>query len=88
MISPANSQMGALCRRNTKGLMCGISRWPGPWSHRQPRPSKAFVHLTLKLTFEDGLIVNAPELSDLREALELVSLGNTIVTAERYGGSS
>lgn len=50
--------------------------------------NKAFVHITLKLTFADGLAVDAPELTDLRDALELVSLGNTNVTAERYAGGS
>ena len=46
----------------------------------------AFAELTLTLRFEGGLAINAPEISDLREAFDLVSLGHTTFTAERYDG--
>ena len=48
----------------------------------------AFVDMTLTLEFVDGLAIGAPELSDLRDAFELVSLGHTTFTAERHVGGS
>ena len=48
----------------------------------------AFVALTLELEFTDGLAIVAPELSDLRDVLELVSLGHTDISAERFSEGS
>ena len=48
----------------------------------------AFAELTLTLRFEGGLAINAPEISDLREAFDLVSLGHTTFTAERHDGGT
>ena len=48
----------------------------------------AHVSLALKLIFSDGLGLNAPELSDLRDAFDLVSLGHTDIAAERHDGGS
>ena len=47
----------------------------------------AFVDLTLTLEFANGLAIGAPELSDLRDAFELVSLGHTTLAAERHDGA-
>ena len=49
---------------------------------------KAFVELTLALKFEGGLDIDAPEFTDLRDAFELVSLGHTTLSAERFDGGS
>ncbi len=49
---------------------------------------KAFVNMSLTFGFTDGLEVDGQEISDLREALELVSLGHTIVTAKRHDGDA
>ena len=48
----------------------------------------ALADLTLTLKFEGGLAIDAPELSDLREAFDLVSLGHTTFTAERCDGGT
>jgi hypothetical protein len=48
----------------------------------------AFVDMTLMLEFANGLAIGAPELSDLRDAFELVSLGHTTFTADRHDGGS
>ena len=48
----------------------------------------AFAELTLTLRFADGMGIGAPELSDLREAFDLVSLGHTTFKAERHDGGS
>ena len=49
---------------------------------------KAFVSMTLTLGFTDGLEVDGQGISDLREALELVSLGHTLVTVKRHDGGA
>ena len=48
----------------------------------------AFVNMKLSLRFDGGLALDAPELSDLRDAFDLVSLGHTEFTAERHEGGS
>ena len=47
---------------------------------------KAFVSMKLILNYTGGLDVNGQDLADLREALELVALGHTVVTAARHDG--
>lgn len=46
------------------------------------------VNLVLTLAYDNGLEADAPEMSDLRDALELVALGSTEVTAERFSGGA
>ena len=48
--------------------------------------NSALADLTLTLGFEDGLPIDAPEISDLRDAFGIVSLGHTTFTAERHDG--
>ena len=49
---------------------------------------KAFVTMALTLSNMDGMDVDGHELADLREALDLVSLGHVVVTAARHGGDT
>ena len=49
---------------------------------------RAIARIGLELPFPDGLPVTAPELADLRDVFELVSLGHTEVTIERHTGDS
>jgi len=71
-----------------KGIYGRYQSVAGTLESQAAQADEAFVNLTLELAFEDGLSIIAPELSDLRDSLELVSLGHTTITAERFGGGS
>ena len=53
---------------------------------RESQAEKTLVGIALNLSYRDGLKVNGLDVADLRDALELVSLGRTVVTAERHDG--
>ena len=56
----------------------------GALESQASQADRAIANLKLALRFDDGLSVSAPELSDLRDVLELVSLGHTEITVERH----
>ena len=79
---------GGVLETQYQGTYVRYQSVAGTLESQASQADRAFVDLTLDLAFADGLAMAAPELSDLRDALELVSLGHTVITAERYGGGS
>jgi hypothetical protein len=49
---------------------------------------RALADLTISIAYANGLVLDAPEISDLREAFALVSLGPTEIEVRRHDGSS
>ena len=49
---------------------------------------RSLADLTISITYANGLSVDAPEISDLREAFGLVSLGPTEIEIRRHDGSA
>ena len=73
---------GRLCPVPVDGRRPGNAGVPGRQVPTCSPDPDAEVHFT------DGLSIDAPELTDLRDAFELVSLGHSAISAERFDGGS
>ena len=92
--SDATVECDLVCQFGQEGVF--ETRYSGDYARYQAmagtletqasQADSAYATLTLRLMFAGGLALNAPELSDLRDAFDLVALGHTDIAAERHDG--
>ena len=74
---------GSLLRAEYKGPYQRYQAMANSLESQASQSEKSFITLGLELRYVNGLSVDSPALSDLRDALEIVSLGHTIVPASK-----
>ena len=77
---------GGSLRTNYSGAYERYRSVAGTLETQASQAEKTFVGMALTLSYQDGPDVDGQEIADLRDALELVSLGHTVVTVERHHG--